>query len=57
MDEITRVIKKLFWLLQNVNIAEEDYKVGTGIEEQIEEMKQKLGSCFISDYPKLYQGS
>jgi len=57
MDEITRVIKKLFWLLQNVNIAEEDYKVGTGIEERIEEMKQELGSCFISDYPKLYQGS
>ena len=27
MDEITRVIKELFWLLQNVNIAEEDYKV------------------------------
>ncbi|MCD4845068.1 MAG: hypothetical protein K8R25_11345 [Methanosarcinales archaeon] len=36
MDEITRVIKDLFWLLQNVNIAEEDYKVGIGIEERIE---------------------
>jgi len=57
MDEITRVIKELFWLLQNVNIAEEDYKVGTRIEERIEEIKQELGSCFINDYPKLYQGS
>jgi len=27
MDEITRVIKEMFWLLQNVNVAEEDYKV------------------------------
>ena len=57
MDEITRVVKELFWLLQNVNIAEEDYKVGIGIEERIEEIKQELGSWFISDYPKLYQGS
>ncbi len=55
MDEITRVIKELFWLLQNVNIAEEDYKVGTAPET--DEMKEELGSCFISDYPKLYQGS
>ena len=30
--EITRVITELFWLLQNVNIAEEDCKVGIGIE-------------------------
>ncbi|NQE06286.1 hypothetical protein C5S32_10500 [ANME-1 cluster archaeon GoMg1] len=57
MDEITRVIKELFWLLQNVNIAEEDYNVGIEIEERIEEIKQELGSWFISDYPKLYQGS
>ena len=57
MDEITRVIKELFWLLQNVNMNEEDHKIGIGIEEQIEEIKQELGSWFISDYPKLYQGS
>ena len=56
MDEITRVIKELFWLLQNVNIAEEDYKVGIGIEERIEEIKQELGSWFIDGY-QLYQGS
>ena len=57
MDEITTLIKELFWLLQNVNIAEEEYKVGIGIEERIEKIKQELGSWFISDYPKLYQGS
>jgi len=56
MDEITRVIKELFWLLQNVNIAGEDYKVRIQIEERIEEIKQELGSWFIDGY-KLYQGS
>ena len=56
MDEITRVIKELFWLLQNVNIAEEDYKVGILIEERIVEIKQELGSWFIDCY-QLYQGS
>jgi len=45
MDEITRVIKELFWLLQNVNIAEEDYKVGIGIEERIEEIKREGRWC------------
>ncbi len=56
MGEITRVIKELFWLLQNVNIAEEDYKVGIGIDERVDAIKQELGSWFIDGYP-LYQGS
>jgi len=54
MDEITRVVKELFWLLQNMNIAEEDCKIG--IEERVDIIKHELGSWFIGDYP-LYQGS
>ncbi|MEA2032209.1 MAG: hypothetical protein U9N41_01325 [Euryarchaeota archaeon] len=55
MDEITRVIKELLWLLQYMNIAEEECEIE--IEESVEAIKQELGSWFISDYPKLYQGS
>jgi len=54
MDEITRVIKELFWLLQNVNIAEEDCT--SEVEERLEAIKCELGSWFIGDY-QLYQGS
>ena len=56
MDEITRVIKELLWLLQYMNIAEEDYKVGIGIEERVDAIKHELGSWFIADC-SLYQGS
>jgi len=34
-----------------------DSAIEIRIEERIEEIKQELGSWFISDYPKLYQGS
>ncbi len=54
MDEITRVLKALFLLLQHMNMAEED---GTSeIEERLEAIKCELGSWFIDDYP-LYPGS
>jgi hypothetical protein len=54
MDEITRVIKELFGLLQSMNMAEEDCT--SEIEERLEAIKCVLGSWFIGDYP-LYQGS
>ena len=34
-----------------------DNAIGIGIDKRIAEIKQELGSWFISDYPKLYQGS
>jgi hypothetical protein len=52
MDEITRLIKDLIRLLQN--ISEEDYGILDSVD--LSELKQELGSWFIADYP-LYQGS
>jgi len=53
MDEITRLIKDLRKLLQN--IPEEDcYEILEGVD--INEIKKELGSWFIADY-SLYQGS
>ncbi len=53
MDEITRLIKDLRRLLQN--IPEEDrYKILEGVD--VNEIKEELGSWFIADYP-FYKGS
>jgi hypothetical protein len=54
MDEITRVIKELLWLLQSMNIDEEDCT--SEIEERVEAIKHELGSWFIDGY-QLYQAS
>ncbi len=54
MGEITIPIKELFWLLQYMNIAEEDCEIG--IEESIEAIKHELGTWFIDDY-SLFVGS
>ncbi len=54
MDEITRVIKELLWLLQSMNIAEEDCT--SEIEERVEAITPELGSWFIDGY-QLYQAS
>ncbi len=54
MDAITRVIKELLWLLQSMNIAEEDCT--SEIEERVNAIKHELGSWFIDGYP-LYQAS
>ena len=51
--EITRLMKDLMWLLQNMSEFEE----GKGeIEERLEEIKSELGSWFIDGYP-LYHAS
>jgi hypothetical protein len=53
MDEITRLIKELIRLLQN--ISEEDrYEILEGVN--INGIKEELGPWFIADYP-LYQGA
>jgi hypothetical protein len=53
MDEITRLLKDLRKLLQN--IPEEDrYKILEIVD--LSELKEELGPWFIADYP-LYQGS
>ncbi|MEA2052283.1 MAG: hypothetical protein U9O90_05620 [Euryarchaeota archaeon] len=54
MDEITRVIKELLWLLQSMNMAEEDCT--SEIEERVDAIKHELGSWFIDGY-QLYQAS
>ena len=54
MDEITRRIKTLFLILQNMDITEEDCT--SELEERLEAIKCELGSWFIGEYP-LYQGS
>ena len=54
MDEITRTLKALFLLLQDMDMAEEDCT--SEIEERLEAIRCELGSWFIDDY-QLYQGS
>ena len=54
MDEITRRIKALFLILQDMDMTEEDCT--SEIEERLEAIKGELGSCFIGDY-QLHQGS
>lgn len=56
MDEITRVIKELLWLLQSMNMDEEDCTSEIGIAERVEEIKHEFGSWFIDGY-QLYQAS
>ena len=54
MDKITRTLKTLFLILQNMDMAEEDCT--SELEERLEAIKHELGSWFIDDY-QLYQGS
>ena len=54
MDEITRRIKTLFLILQNMDMTEEDCT--SELEERVDAIKCELGSWFIDDY-KLYVGS
>lgn len=51
--ELTRLMKELTRLLQNISLPEE----GEGnMDERVEEIKRELGSWFIEGYP-LYQAS
>ncbi|RCV63313.1 hypothetical protein C5S53_14795 [Methanophagales archaeon] len=54
MDEITRRIKALFLILQNMDMTEEDCT--SELDERLEAIKAELGSWFIADY-QLYVGS
>jgi len=54
MDEITRRIKALFLILQDIDMSEEDCT--SEIEERVDAIRCELGSWFIGDY-QLYQGS
>jgi len=54
MDEITRMLKALFLLLQDMDMTEEDCI--SEIEGRLEAIKCELGSWFIADY-QLYVGS
>ncbi len=54
MGEMTRTLKALFLILQNMDRTEEDCT--SEIEERLEAIKGELGSWFIDEYP-LYVGS
>ena len=49
-EEITRLMKDLLWLLQNMSeceLEEQEEK----LEERLEAIKSELGSWFIDGYP------
>ena len=54
MEEITRTLKALFLILQNMDMTEEDCT--SEIEGRLEAIKCELGSWCIDEY-QLYQGS
>jgi len=54
MDEITRRIKALLLILQDMDMTEEDCT--SEIEERVDAIKCELGAWFIGDY-QLYVGS
>ena len=54
MEEITRTLKALFLILQNMDMTEEDCT--SEIEGRLEAIKCELGSWFIDEY-HLYVGS
>ena len=54
-EEITRVIKELTRLLQDISGFEFELEEGE-TEKRLETIRSELGSWFIDGYP-LYQGS